>query len=191
MFAERLNDKERRFAEEYIIDLDRARAVKAAGYSHENPNSYAYELLQRPHIAEYIQYLKAEQSQRTRITADRVLNELARMAFLDPSKIVSIDEGGKVVITPTEMLSEDDRRCVAEIAETKDGIRIKMTDKRGALELLGKHLKIFTDVSEQKHTFTQMPSVMVGSPVADPETGQPKMTALTFNVGSDPNDAAK
>lgn len=191
MLAEKLNDKERRFAEEYIIDLDRARAVKAAGYSHESPNSYAYELLNRPHVAEYIQYLKAEQSQRTRITADRVLNELARMAFLDPSKIVSVDEGGKIVITPTNMLSEDDRRCISEIAETKDGIRVKMTDKRGALELLGKHLKIFTDVSEQKHTFTQMPSVMVGNPIPDPETGEPKMTALTFNVGSDPNDVSK
>jgi phage terminase small subunit len=190
MFAGKLNDKERRFAEEYIIDLDRSRALQAAGYSAENYSSYAYELLQRPQIAEYIQYLKAEQLKRTTITADRVLNELARMAFLDPSKIVSIDEGGRVVLTPTGMLSEDDRRCISEISETKDGIRVKMTDKKGALELLGKHLKIFTDVSEQKHTFTQMPTVMIGDPTPDPETGKPKMTALTFEVGSDPNGTA-
>ena len=167
MFAGKLEDRERRFAEEYVVDLDRERAVIAAGYSAKDARNYAWKLLQRPHVAEYVRYLKAEQSGRTAITADFVLNSILETVQRCRGGIEEVEtEGGTI----TKQYDYDPKSALK------------------GLELLGKHLKIFTDVSEQKHTFTQMPSVMVGDPVPDPETGKPKMIPLTFNVGSDPNN---
>jgi phage terminase small subunit len=166
MFVGKLSDKERRFAEEYCVDFDRERSAIAAGYSEGSARQLAWQLLQRPQVAEYIRFLKAEQTARTKINADYVLQTII--------ETVERCRGG------------------VEKIEIEDGEQIKEFpyDPKSALkglELLGKHLKIFTDVSEQKHTFTQMPTVMIGDPTPDPETGKPKMTALTFNVGSDPN----
>jgi len=176
MLADLLSDKERRFCEEYAVDFDRKRAMIAAGYSGENLNQMAWQVLQRSHVEEYLQFLKSEQSHRTKINADYVL---------------------KTIVETMERCSQEiepfrDRTGRHVEVETKDGEYAKayVFDARGVLkgaELLGKHLKIFTDVSEQKHTFTQMPSVLVGTAKINEQTGEQEMTALVFNVGSDAN----
>lgn len=88
---------------------------------------------------------------RTQIHADRILEELARLAFGDITNIVKI-ENGMVIISDTSELTEDQSRTIAEISETiSDGgrtKRLKTYDKQRALELLGKHVGLFRDKLE-------------------------------------------
>lgn len=91
----------------------------------------------------------AERSKRTGITADRVLQELARIAFSDTTSAVSVNGKGGVALTPTDLLSEDDRACIAEISETTNrgggSVKVKFYDKLKALDILAKHLKLTND----------------------------------------------
>lgn len=76
-----LNEKQRRFAEEYIVDLNATQAAIRAGYSPKTARSIGWRLLTNVDIQEAIQAGKAKQSKRTQITADRVLEEFASVAF--------------------------------------------------------------------------------------------------------------
>jgi phage terminase small subunit len=85
-----LTDKEKMFCEEYIVDLDAARAAIKAGYSEESAASAGYHVRQRPEVAAYINKLLDDRSLRLRITADQVLLELAKIGF---AEIVDTTEG--------------------------------------------------------------------------------------------------
>lgn len=186
MLSVELSERERRFCEEYIIDYNASRAAVAAGSPPEHGSQRGWELLQRPEVQEYLRYLKQEQSVRTKITADRVLEEIARIAFVDPRRLVKIDSEGKVHITPSDELTEAEAAAVMGLKSGKNGVEIKIADKLSALEKLGRHLALFTDVVDNRMTFTQMPDVKIG--VGVDQTGQPQeVKALTFDVGSDPH----
>ena len=96
-----------------------------------------------------INALQKEQSKRTEITADRVLSELAAIAFSDRTEIAKITEKGFVEFTPTDKLSSEVKKTISGIKEGKFGIEVATADKVKALELLGKHLGIF-DKQEDK-----------------------------------------
>jgi phage terminase small subunit len=188
MSKKKLTDKEIKFSQEYVIDLDATKAAKRAGYSEKTSGQIGWRLLQKTHVAAEIQKAMDSRSKRTEITADRVLQELARIGFVDPRKIMKVDENGNFVITASDLLDFDDAACISEIQQTVTehggSIKIKLHDKLGALDKIGRHLKLFTDVQETKHTFTQMGRVFVGDPNAI--DGTPKKE-LTFNIGQDPN----
>ena len=78
-----LNEKQRRFAEEYIVDLNATQAAIRAGYSQKTARSIGGRLLTNVAIHKLIQEGRAKQSKRTQITADRVLEEFASVAFCD------------------------------------------------------------------------------------------------------------
>lgn len=78
-----LTDKQKRFVEEYMIDLNATQAAIRAGYSPKSANEIAAENLAKPSIANEIAKLQAEQSKKTGVTAERVIRELAVMAFAD------------------------------------------------------------------------------------------------------------
>lgn len=88
-----LDAKERRFVDEYLIDLDVERAGEAAGYSPTMARSKCYQWVSngkvKPHVFEAIQIAMAKRSARTEITADRVLREFAKLGFADIGDIVS------------------------------------------------------------------------------------------------------
>jgi phage terminase small subunit len=73
--------KQQRFCEEYMIDLNATQAAIRAGYSPQNAEQLGYQLLQKTSVSEEIARLKAAQSARTGITADRVLREYGSIAF--------------------------------------------------------------------------------------------------------------
>lgn len=166
MLSVEIPHRQRRFCEEWVIDFNGTRAAIAAGYAVDSAGVAASRLLKEPRIQEYISYLQANQSITSKVTKEYVLNAI------------------------TEVLERARGKIEVEEIENKDGeVAIKMKefkpDPKSALkaaELLGKHLAMFTDVSEQKLTFTQMPDVKVG--VAGENEPQ---KALTFDVGSDPN----
>ena len=146
-----LTPKQAAFVQEYLVDLNGAAAARRAGYKVKNADQLGTQLLGKTSITTAIQAAIAERSARTAVTQDRVVLELARIAFMDMSRLVKF-EGGKMTITETAELAEDDRRALSELSEsgTENGRtrKVKVHDKLKALELLGKHLAMFTDRQE-------------------------------------------
>ena len=77
----KLTDKQRRFVEEYLVDLNATGAARRAGYSEKTADRIGPELLGKSWVSAAIQEAINQRSRRTEITQDRVLNELAIVAF--------------------------------------------------------------------------------------------------------------
>ena len=88
-----------------------------------------------------------ERQKRTEITQDRVLEELAAIAFARATDYAEV-KGECVCIKDTDTLDEQQIRAIAGIKEGKYGIELKLNDKEKALELLGRHLGMFKDKLE-------------------------------------------
>jgi len=136
------------FVREFLVDGNATQAAIRAGYSPKSAVHSAKRLLRMPAITEAIAKAQAEAARRNEITVDRVLQELSRIAFHDPSKIVTVTKRQGIKITPTEDLDDDHRRCVESVGESQHGLRIKLLDKTRALELLGKYLGMWVERHE-------------------------------------------
>lgn len=155
-----LDAKEKRFVEEYLIDLDPKRAAIEAGYSQSTAASKAYQWVSngkvKPHVYEAIQAALKARAERTEITQDRVLQELAKVGFSDLRNVFT-GMGG--IIEPKDWDDETAgaissvevvRRQSGEYDEDGNPIpehvhKIKVWDKVSALEKMGKHLGMFVD----------------------------------------------
>jgi phage terminase small subunit len=78
--ADDLTDKQRRFCEEYLVDLNATQAAIRAGYSAKTAEQMGYQLLQKTSVSETLSALRSAQSQRTAVTADRVIAGLLKEA---------------------------------------------------------------------------------------------------------------
>ena len=78
-----MKDKYIRFAHEYIIHDNAAKAARAVGCPHKYSDRHGYAILRRKGVRAYIDELLEEQKQRTEITADKVLEQYRRLAFAD------------------------------------------------------------------------------------------------------------
>lgn len=144
----KLTAKQKRFIEEYLIDLNATQAAIRAGYSPESAQQIGSENLSKPVIRARVDQAMAERSKRTGINAERVLIELARIGLVNPGKLINFDEA-----TVKSDATEDDLAAVQSVKvktiPTDDGNiverEVKLYDKNRALELLGKHLGLFTD----------------------------------------------
>lgn len=144
----KLTPKQERFCEEYLVDLNATQAAIRAGYSPNGINKRITRMMANDGIAKRIEQLRSEQSKRTEITADKVLAELAVIAFADRTEIAKITEAGFVKFTPTDKLPAELKKIIVGIKEGKFGIEVATADKVRALELLGKHLGIFDKPDE-------------------------------------------
>lgn len=145
-----MTEKQKIFADEYLIDLNATRAYKVAYPSvkkDEVAAAAAARLLRNVKVAAYIQERMEERQKRTEITQDRVLEELAAIAFAKATDYAEI-KGECVRIKDTDTLDEQQIRAIAGIKEGKFGIELKLNDKEKALELLGRHLGMFKDKFE-------------------------------------------
>lgn len=129
---------------EYLVDLNATEAAKRAGYSEKTAYSIGFENLRKPEIQEAVQAAMDARAQRTEITQDRVLQELAAIGFSRATDFVQIDDKGRVLLTATDDLTEEQKRTVASIKEGKYGVELRLHDKLNALQLLGQHLGMFT-----------------------------------------------
>ena len=75
--------KQRRFVEEFLIDLNGTQAATRAGYSRRSANRIASEILSKPDVQEAIADGQRSRSERTAVTQDHVLQRLAAIAFFD------------------------------------------------------------------------------------------------------------
>lgn len=152
----RLTAKQKRFIEEYLIDLNATQAAIRAGYSKKTAAAIGAENLEKPHIAAEIQRCMTERQKRTEVTQDRVVKELARLAFANAADFVTVRErkietaDGSVVVDSavvkyTSELTADQQAAIAGIKQGANGVELKLCDKLKALELLGRHMGMFTD----------------------------------------------
>lgn len=142
-----MTKKQKRFVEEYLIDLNATQAAIRAGYSSDTAGSIGAENLKKPEIKSRIDKAMAERSRRTGINQDRVLQELARIGF---AKITDVVDPDTAKIRPDA--SEDDLACIQSIKikpnEFGTEREVKLYDKKSALVDLGKHLGLFKDKME-------------------------------------------
>jgi len=167
-----LNDKQRRFVGEYLIDLNATQAAIRAGYSEKTAGQQAFDLLKKPEIQESISTAMKAREERTEITQDRVLRELAKIGFADIRKavkwgadlpVVNSETGevliaNGVVLVSSEQIDDDTAAAVSEISQTAQGVKIKMHDKKGALVDIGKHLGMFVDRVDATVSTRQLPA---------------------------------
>ena len=140
------------FVKEYLKDLNGTQAYIRAGYKVKNENVaavYASKLLRKPKVQEKIQAAMKEREKRTEITQDRVLNEIANLAFTDRTGIVNL-KNNSLIIKNFDELSEEQKACISGVKETKYGIEVTFYNKEKALEMLGRHLGMFTEKLEVK-----------------------------------------
>jgi phage terminase small subunit len=147
LMAELRNKKHELFVQEYLVDLNQTQAAIRAGYSPISASQTASEIMANPKVRTRVEELRAERSKRTGVNADRVVQELARIAFVNPTEVVNAKDA-----TLKEDADEDDTAAIASVkVKIVDGDfssverEIKFADKLKALELLGKHLGMFTD----------------------------------------------
>ena len=146
----RLTEKQRRFVAEYLVDLNATQAAIRAGYSERTADRIGPELLGKTCVSAEIQRAIQARQKRTEVTQDMVLRELAAIGFAKASDYAQVTASGAVRITPTEELSDTQRRALSGIKEGKYGVEVSSYDKVKALELLGKHLGMFSERTTQQ-----------------------------------------
>ena len=120
----KLTDKQILFCKEYIIDLNATAAAIRAGYSEKTASETGYENLRKPHLASYIQELMSERAEKVQISAENILNDiLDTRETCKANMTVQGDYEGKLYSA-------------------------SLAGRNKANELLGKHLKLFTDKVE-------------------------------------------
>lgn len=139
----KLTEKQKRFVQEYLVDLNATAAAKRAGYSEKSASRIAVELLNKTQVSAEIQKQQAKRQKRVEITQEKVIEELAAVAFANGADFAQVTKTGLVRIIPTEDIPQDKRKAIASIKEGANGTEIKTYDKVRALELLGKHLGVF------------------------------------------------
>ena len=136
--------RQQRFIREYVKDFNATQAAIRAGYSKKGATVQGYRLLVLPHISDEIALLRNDLVEKMDISAERVLLEIARVAFVDPRKLFNDDKTLKDI-------SELDDDTVAAISGFKmEGTvpkDIKMWDKNQALEKLAKFLDMYQEQS--------------------------------------------
>lgn len=143
----KLTAKQQRFCDEYLIDLNATQAAIRAGYSPKTAEQTASRLLTIVKVSDEIAREMAERSKRTGINQDRVVQELAKLAFVNIADVVDLDSA-----TVKETATGEDLACIQSVkikpSEFGTEREIKLYDKKASLELLGKHLGVFKDKLE-------------------------------------------
>lgn len=163
MARDKLTPKQEMFCKEYLVDLNATQAAKRAGYSEDTANKNAARLMVNEGIAQRIQELMNERAAEVGVTAAKILKRLDSIGDVDLGR--AYDKNGNLL--PIHEIPEDVRRCISgiKVFEEFEGFgkervkigevrEVKFWDKIKANELLGRHLKLFTDKVEHSGTVT-------------------------------------
>lgn len=158
-----LTEKQKTFCREYIVDLNATQAAIRAGYSEKTATASASRLLMNVKVQHEIKKLMEERNTRTNISADDVIRQLARIAFMDikdmiewgveeRNEIIDHDEDGEPIIEKiqSEYVRLKDREqidgtLVQSVKMTKYGMAVEFPDRMRAIEMLAKHTGVFDD----------------------------------------------
>jgi len=142
--SRKLTPKQQRFVEEYLVDLNGTQAAIRAGYSPKTANEQAARLLADVSIQGVVDEQIEKRSRVTGIDSAKVLVELSHQAFYDPLVFADIKKPADLEKLPVHL-----RKAVTGWGWDKLGnFALKLADKKGSQELIGRHLKMFTDKVE-------------------------------------------
>lgn len=149
---ESMEDAWIQFSKEYLIDFNGTKAALRAGYAESGAHVSANRLLNNDKVRSYLSHLITDRSKRTRVTADRVVEEIAKIAFHNVKELLDYFDGNVLFhdldnmefpeIIKTIKVKEITNRKGERIGKIAE---IIVHDKIKALELLGKHTAIFTE----------------------------------------------
>lgn len=150
-----LTARQRRFVDEYLVDLNATQAAIRAGYSAKTARSVGSENLTKPDIASAIDARRAAITEKLEVSQESIVAELAKIGFADIRKLFTETGGLKRV----EHLDDDAAACLSSVEvvtrrvpgtdrddpEYEHVSKVRMWDKRAALVDLGKHLGMFVE----------------------------------------------
>jgi phage terminase small subunit len=157
--SKKLTEKQKLFVAEYLVDLNATKAYIRAGYSPKSANECAARMLANASIQQLISESLRKRTDKLEITSERILSELAYMGFSNMLDYIGTTEFGDAYVDLSS-LTREQAKAIQEITveaytegrgeDTREikRTKFKLADKRGSLELLGKHLKLFTDRHE-------------------------------------------
>lgn len=158
-----MNPRKQRFCTEFIVDLNGTEAAVRAGYSRKSAHVQASRLLDDPKVKARIAELQAELAKRTGITVEKVLAEYSKLAFSNMADYIQVRENGIAFLDLSKLtrdqaaaishfdvdedtvLGDEDEENEERQAVVTRKVKIKLADKKGALDSIAKHLGMFLD----------------------------------------------
>lgn len=155
------NPRHELFAQAIASGKSASAAYVEAGYEPNRHN--AARLSTNEHVADRVEELLLAGAKRAEVTVERVMREYSRVGFADIRRIVrwdalssetgTEDEDGvpvlrtmnEVALVPSDEIDRDMACAIAEISQTKDGLKVKLHSKLGALDSMARHLGMFKD----------------------------------------------
>ncbi len=170
MVRRKLTEKQKMFVIEYLVDLNATQAALRAGYSKKTAYRTGNDNLKKPQIQEAIREQLDAREARTLITADRVLEEYAKLAFSEITDYLDVitervvvdwdtdpETGGKVpiweikqllILKDTKDIPKEKLAAIQSIKHGRYGLEFTLHDKKGPLDSIGKHLGMFIEKRE-------------------------------------------
>jgi len=152
--SRQLTPKQQLFVLEYLIDLNATQAAIRAGFSKKTAEWIGPQVLGKTHVAAAIQEAMNKRAARIEITGDKVLQELAKLSFANLQDFYNKNGSFKEI-------HELPRDVAAALLSVKVNYtsecaiqEVKLHDKKGSLELLGRHLKLWKDVGSADNPLT-------------------------------------
>lgn len=143
-----LTQRQSRFVQEYLKDLNATQAAVRTGYSAKTAAQQGSRLLSHVKVQAAIADGVKGQDMASKVTRESILRELARIAFGDSRRVMSWGPDG-VELVDSASLTDDESAQVAEVSQTTTlhggTIKLKRFDKVKALELLGRHVGLFEE----------------------------------------------
>lgn len=145
------------FVREYAVHFDAQRAAKEAGYSEKSAGTIGYQLLQNPKVQKAVSKELDDYALEHSNLKKRVLAQLANIAFSDITDYQTWN-GDYSTLKDSEQLTKKQRAAIQQVKvttvtkedEARHTVELKLCSKEKALELLGRHLGMFTDKIEHK-----------------------------------------
>jgi phage terminase small subunit len=183
-----LTPKQKKFCEEFVIDLNATQAALRSGYSKKSARVIGTENLTKPDIKEYIDYLARERLYESGVTPESVLKEVARMAFVDPGEFyfkkkvtqenpcLNCDGGGcdkckngiveetyevEELKSMSQLKEQGLSKMVKSVKPTRYGTVLELQDKTKNLELLMRYFGMTKDPETKESGESKEPTPLI------------------------------
>lgn len=153
----KLTPKEKEFVRQYILNRNGAEAARKAGYKGKYPDRIAYQLLEKTRVRDAIAQNEKKVSEKFEITQEKIVQELAAIAFGHAGNVMDWHEGSMSFV-PKKDMDENSMKFIESITQTDSqmGSSLSMktlaSQKAKALELLGRHIGMFKDGNKGTNT---------------------------------------
>ena len=139
-----LTEKQKIFIKEYLIDLNASAAAVRAGYSAKNSDKIGSQLLGKTRVSEQIRIETEARTKKLEIKADAVLQELAKIAFVNIGDFIEMNESNEIKFKPLKSLKPSETAAIKSISSGANGMNIQFYDKLTALKSLGDYLNLWS-----------------------------------------------